>query len=186
MKLLKQIGQVLGLVQQVQNNDMNENYISGYDPYKPEPIFKNQHDVIPEYGFSKEFYDELHRFFGRGNRRSGRTYIMARLLLHTAIESGDKINIIDHFTIFNDTIYPNYNIANIIEKVVQTYKDAGLSINFKWIKKNESFVASLSGNIYINTQLYNRLKNEYYPLYFCSKPFLPEQVFDERKKLLLI
>lgn len=147
-------------------------------------VFKNQGQELGP-GFSKEFYDELHRFYSEGNRRSGRTYLLARVLVNTAIETGAIVNVTDHHLISDNRRHRILHMRREIEKVAHEYSQMGLDLHCEFIREDSFKVRiGLSGNIYRSTEKYIQIKNNYQPL---SQPLTPEECFKpQNRKLLLI
>lgn len=164
-----------------------EQYLDANRIGRPERVFKNQDTREIGPGFSKEFYNELHRFYSQGNRRSGRTYLLARVLVNTAIETNSVIQlVVDHHHIFDKSKRTNEFLAKEIEKVLYEYSDKGLSLNYKLT--SDTLKVSLDGNIYESTIIYNRIKNDYIP--YNSRineyPLTPDEAFGTNRKLLLL
>lgn len=147
-------------------------------------VFRNQDQELGP-GFSKEFYDELHRFYSKGNRRSGRTYLLARVLVNTAIETGDTVYLNDHYIFDRRSRNINMNLLAEIRKVIEIYSDKGLSLDYKQEERDGGCIKiSLTGNIYRSTEKYIQIKNDYQPF---SQPLTPEECFKpQNRKLLLI
>ena len=150
-------------------------------------ICKNQDNNIGP-GFSKEFYNELHRFYSQGNRRSGRTHLLARVLVNTAIETGEIIYLSDHHSVFTKDKRNNYHLLEEIRKVITRYNDKGLSLNYQQEERDGGYIrVNLTGNLLEATRVYNIVKNDYQLLVNKEYPLTPDEAFGTRnKKLLLI
>lgn len=150
-------------------------------------ICRNQDNNIGP-GFSKEFYNELHRFYSQGNRRSGRTHLLARVLVNTAIETGEIIYLHDHHSVFKNNRDINRHLLTEIRKVIALYDKKGLSLNYQEEERNGGYIrVNLQGNLLEATRVYNLIKNDYEPLANKEYPLTPDEAFGTRnKKLLLI
>lgn len=149
-------------------------------------IYKNQDNNIGP-GFSKEFYNELHRFYSQGNRRSGRTHLLARVLVNTAIETGENIYLSDHHYVFNINRSTNHHLLEEVRRVIAMYDKKGLYLNYEEQERNTSIKVSLTGDLLEATRVYNLIKNDYEPLANKEYPLTPDEAFGTRnKKLLLI
>lgn len=167
--------------------EMSHDYEARELVIQQDVIFKNQDNNIGP-GFSKEFYNELHRFYSQGNRRSGRTHLLARVLVNTAIETGEIIYLHDHHSVFKNNRDINRHLLTEIRKVIALYDKKGLSLNYQEEERNGGYIrVNLQGNLLEATRVYNLIKNDYEPLANKEYPLTPDEAFGTRnKKLLLI
>jgi len=126
--------------------------------------------------FDDQFISELKRFFSYGNRRTRRSTILARVLLETAIESGNEIKLIDHHLCLNSDAAIRY-MEDYIKNIYQWYRDQGV------IFKN---IMIRNGKIY--AELYPDTENLilYSKLRIKEIEYKPIQKEREFSKLLLI
>lgn len=95
-------------------------------------LFPNQDEQIKGDYFSPEFSSELKRFFSKGNRRTGRTTLLTRILVEIAIETGDKINLVDNNSIFSNDRRMILEIERYCIRYIQALEQLGI----KFIKKD--------------------------------------------------
>lgn len=165
--------------------EMSHDYEARELAIQQDLIFKNQDSHKTGPGFSKEFYNELHRFYSQGNRRSGRTYLLARVLVNTAIETDKPINFVDHHSIFKNSRHTDglFEMAREIEGIICEYEAKGLSLSFN-MSRNDKFTVRLKGNILEAMRVYNKIKNDYTP--YNARSMTPDETFETNRKLLLL
>lgn len=78
-----------------------------------------QDESIQGEEFDSKFASELKRFYSKGNRRSGRSSLIAQILVETAIETGDVIHILDHHSIYKN----NSMVKNELLRLCELYMD---------------------------------------------------------------
>ena len=104
--------------------------------------------------FDEEFCSKLKAFYSfeegervpgnMGYRRSGRTKILARILLETAIESGRELIIQDHYLDVCGVSNSNHCLRREIENAAREYRDYdGVHINLEFHRSLPRFKAWL-------------------------------------------
>lgn len=133
---------------------------------------------MESYRFSEdeEFASKLKGFFSHQQfRRSGRTFLLLRILIESSIENCTFVNIYDHFDIYKE----QYDIHSMMHQVLDWYNQQGI-----WIKMNNNMVGYEHIQFIINNESsggvtnYNKIR---------INTFVPK-VQEERQfsKLLLI
>lgn len=130
------------------------------------------------YMFSEDndFASKLKAFYSDYNfRRTGRTFLLLRILVEQAIESGQYVSIMDHIQIYESHSnrraiqYANSELKNVI----YFYINQGIDLRIE--HKNEDTFRVM---IYNGHNFYNKIR---------IKPFVPEyKKKEEFSKLLLI
>jgi len=123
-----------------------------------------------------DFASKLKAFYSDYNfRRTGRTFLLLRILVEQAIESGQYVSIMDHIQIYESHSnrraiqYANSELKNVI----YFYINQGIDLRIE--HKNEDTFRVM---IYNGHNFYNKIR---------IKPFVPEyKKKEEFSKLLLI
>ena len=132
------------------------------------------------YMFSKdvEFASKLKAFYSNYDynyRRTGRTFLLLRILVEQAIESGKYVSIIDHMEMYesiNNRRILHYSTSELIN-VIRFYMNKGIDLRVEY--KNEYTFKVM---IYNGHNFYNKIR---------IKPYTPEYKRQEEfSKLLLI
>jgi hypothetical protein len=132
------------------------------------------------YMFSKdvEFASKLKAFYSNYDynyRRTGRTFLLLRILVEQAIESGKYVSIIDHMEMYesiNNRRILHYSTSELIN-VIRFYMNKGIDLRVEY--KNEYTFKVM---IYNGHNFYNKIR---------IKPYTPEyKRKEEFSKLLLI
>lgn len=103
------------------------------------------------YRFSddEEFASKLKGFFSdRKFRRSGRTFLLARILVETGIESGESVKWFDHYNVHSR----NSDMPPELHRVIAWYKERGINIK---IEDVSSINQSLKFRLISGMHLYN-------------------------------
>lgn len=140
--------------------------------------------------FDKEFQQKLKAFYSfdegertkenKGYRCTGRTTILARILLETAIESGREIVIQDHYLDRNGGRHANHDLKMKISKYVSELRNRGIAIDFEMTRRGESFRARILGHPGIGE---SAISSSYGYEYIRTSPF-PIQQLQQRKEFL--
>lgn len=132
--------------------------------------------------FSKDFYNELKRFFSKGNRRTGRSYMLAKILVDTAIETNDEIYLLDHWQLFGGSNrHLTYYLSKTINDIIRYYRESGLDLLVRG-STEEKFSIKISEE-FGNLQLFLKLRNNYEPMKFEEENKVDNNI---NKKLLLL
>lgn len=78
-----------------------------------------------------------------GYRRTGRTTLLARVLLETAIESGNTLEVNDHHCIAGRAQHANRHLADAIREVAHSYKGLGLEVDLRFDHGEGTFQARI-------------------------------------------
>ena len=163
------------------------------DPHFLKGVFPMQNEEIHEFEPHSEGFElELKQFFSMGRRGSGRSAMLARVMVETAIESGRTISVIDHC--LDERVGRNgvEHLMRQCQEVIENYKREGCQIHIS--KFNHS-----SGTMQLflpkeSFRDYDRIKIENNPTKFSNSPFSPmllrelqvRKEFLLRRRLLLL
>lgn len=145
----------------------------------PFPIddLKARKEYLAQYSFSsdEDFASKLKSYYSDNQiyRRTGRTYLMARILIELSIESHTEVNIADHFDIFESSRRLVAHSNNIINDVLDWYYSHGIIIQRRQLSPERVRFELVDGHSFYN---YFRIGT--------INPFIEKKEFS--KKLLLI
>ena len=89
--------------------------------------------------------DSLRWLFGEGPRCSGRTYLLACVLIEQAIETDRDIKLLDHHWVLHGHPNNNEHMWNEIIKVFGSYPELYENYNLDFMRMNHTF--SIKPNI---------------------------------------
>lgn len=113
-----------------------------------------------------------------GYRRTGRSTILAKILLETAIESGRPLVISDHYLDLRGQESANYHLARTIESVARDLRSMNVDVVLRFDNRMRSF----SAHIESGKHFYDIVKTNPFPV---SKIKERIKVLKRRKLLLL-
>ena len=145
----------------------------------PFPIdeLKARKEYLEQYSFSsdEDFASKLKSYYSDNQiyRRTGRTYLMIRILIEISIESHKEVNIADHFDIFESSRRLAISSNIIIDDVLDWYHSHGIIIKKRQLSLERVRFELIDGHSFYN---YFRIGT--------INPFIKKKEFS--KKLLLI
>ena len=137
-------------------------------------------------GFDDDFMSKLKTFFSMGDqgcRRTGRSTLLARILLEEAIECGRKLVLIDHFLDPRGGGEPSWQMGKKIQEWVRWYEERDVFISVlidDRSRTNPTFEARLMHEPDRYNEL--RIKGHYINM-AAGNPF-PVDALKARKKVL--
>lgn len=128
---------------------------------------------MDSYRFSEdeEFASKLKGFFSHQQfRRSGRTFLLLRILIESSIENDTPVNLFDHFDIYKKQ---DGHLQMLVHQLLHWYNEQGI-----WITMDNHRYESIQFKIRNGFDVYNKIR---------INTFVP-QIQEERQfsKLLLI
>ena len=147
-------------------------------------VFPLQDERIRDFEpHSERFELELKQFFSMGRRRSGRTSILARVIVETALESGEVLQVADHSLNERAQSQITHHLMVRIMDIVEDYKQKGCEIHMsKW--NTQSGVIQL----YLDPQSFGRyeqLKIENNPSRPIRNSLFDIEALEKQKEFLL-
>lgn len=134
-------------------------------------------EYLEQYSFSsdEDFAAKLKSYYSESPlyRRTGRTYLMVRIMIELSIEHHRPINIVDHFNLYNDSVNQLGYIMGQIHDVLSYYTSNGINIRIIQRRAEEIQFELVDGHAFYN---YFRINT--------VNPFKRKKEFS--KKLLLI
>ena len=91
---------------------------SSFSHMRQEKIYEEE-----PYIFDDEFMSKLKTMFGNQHRRIGKTYALAKVLVELALETGERISIIDHNMIFStrSSRHDEHEMLSMMQRVINEY-----------------------------------------------------------------
>jgi len=121
--------------------------------------------------FDAEFCKKLKAFYSfdegerKGNnigyRRTGRTFILSKILLETAIESGKVIELHDHHVDSYNHDKAKYTISRYIAQICREYEDQGVYIKVDYLGPRHN---KLRAKILEGKEEYETIRVKPYPI----------------------
>lgn len=137
--------------------------------------------------FDDEFCSKLKAFYSFdegdksreniGYRRTGRTTILAKILIETAIESRKSITIQDHYVDSRGNNGNKHYMIRMLEQIAYEFKKKGIEIYLNFDRHRENFTAEIKSGFYE----YQKLR--YIP---TNIKFVKQKEFLNKKILLLL
>ena len=138
-----------------------------------------------QFGFDDEFMSKLKTFFSmsdKGCRRTGRTTLLARILLEEAIESGNKTVMIDHHLDAERGTRIIYHLQEAIQEWVEWYRERDVDICIEFTNRNvPEFRARLLPMIH---DKYHHLRIKPHYINTAANPFPVDKLKAQLKKVL--
>lgn len=122
---------------------------------------------------------ELKKFFAFGRRRTGRTRMLARVLVETAIESGRPIELVDHYIDKRGIREAVHHMRRQVMEVIHEYRHKEVYVEI--VEETKDTIQLFLHPQYFNA--YDRIKIENNPTKFIHNPF-PTAELERRKKYL--
>lgn len=147
------------------------------NPFPIDELKARKEYLEERYSFSndKDFASKLKSYYSNNEyyRRTGRTFLMVRILIETSIERNMPVNIVDHFEIDNNNQRLLHHVHSMINEVIHWYGYHGIMI--KTISRQPN---NFEFHIVDGHYLYNSIRID------TINPFIKKKEFS--KKLLLI
>jgi hypothetical protein len=81
--------------------------------------------------FDNKFYSKLKEFFSTGNRGTGRTSALAKIMFQLAVETEQKIKLVDHAYLLHGQ-HANDELWNKVYQLIRMAKAQGLNIEYPY------------------------------------------------------
>lgn len=140
------------------------------------------YDRYSEHSYGSEFESKLKSFFSLEDghvRRSGRTTLLAKVLVEVAVESERDINIFDHFLDVRGGRPSQDEIMKVIDYRIQWFRNNDCPIGVRKLDRQKGIISLFVQPEFKSIYDYLRIK----PFYFSNNPF-PEEALLERIKSL--
>lgn len=146
-------------------------------------VFPLQDEMIRDFEpHSERFELELKQFFSMGRRRSGRTSILARVIVETAIESGEVLQVADHSFEKRAQSQVIHHLMVKIRDVIEDYKRQGCEIHMsKWDTRSGEIQLYLAPESFSQ---YDQIKIEHNPSRPVKNSIFDIEALEKQKEFL--
>lgn len=138
-----------------------------------------------QHSYGEEFESKLKTFFSLDNghvRKSGRSTLLAKILVETAIESEREIKVIDHFTGNSNNRHIRYNMLDIIQNRIFWFRDNDCPIGVRKLDHDNGIISLFVTSEF--KELYERLRIK--PWFINQNSIFPVNERKLNEQLLLI
>lgn len=145
-------------------------------------VFPLQNEGVRDFEpHSERFELELKQFFSMGRRRSGRTTILARVIVETALESGETLQVADHFLKEGSKSQATHDLMRAIMYAIEKYRAKGCEIHItKWTQDGRIQLYLDPGSF----RMYARLKIESNPSQHVKNNMFDIEALEKQKEFL--
>lgn len=163
-----------------QRNGRRSAMVTLPNPHFLKTIFPIQDEQIKDFEpHADNFEMELKKFYSQGRRRSGRSTILARVMVETALETGQMIAIAGHEIDARVGSNAQHHLMGLCRDYIEKLRREGCDIGIIEMQRDKM-------KLYLDPysfSLYNSLKIENNPTKIMRNPF-PVQELEKRKQFL--